>query len=151
MRPLAIKAVDPQFQVDTLKSSLNRTHVRNSIGFRHKKRVSALIGKVAVGARMASESIPLGELLQCLVECSEKAARIAQIFRDENDLFQLLVEEKTEIEKNKRFVQDFKTLADVLVQETIKRDVGEQVRYEKMTQFVVLSVSCVDLHAPMLK
>ncbi|CAL1262060.1 unnamed protein product [Larinioides sclopetarius] len=75
---------------------------------------------------MASESIPLSELLQCLVECSQKAARIAQIFRDENDLFQLLVEEKTEIEKNKRFVQDFKTLADVLVQETIKRDVGEQ-------------------------
>ncbi|KAF8770541.1 Inositol polyphosphate 1-phosphatase like protein [Argiope bruennichi] len=75
---------------------------------------------------MAAESIPLSELLQCIVECSQKAARIAQIFRDENDLFQLLVEEKTEIEKNKRFVQDFKTLADVLVQETIKRDVGVQ-------------------------
>lgn len=77
---------------------------------------------------MASESILLCELLQCLVECSLKAARIAQLFRDENDLFQLLVEEKSTIEKNKRFVQDFKTLADVLVQETIKRDVGEQVR-----------------------
>ncbi|GFS66157.1 inositol polyphosphate 1-phosphatase [Nephila pilipes] len=75
---------------------------------------------------MASESILLSDLLQCLVECSQKAAKIAQIFRDENDLFQLLVEEKSQAEKNKRFVQDFKTLADVLVQETIKRDVGQK-------------------------
>ncbi|GFY57529.1 hypothetical protein TNIN_481731, partial [Trichonephila inaurata madagascariensis] len=75
---------------------------------------------------MASESILLSDLLQCLIECSQKAARIAQIFRDENDLFQLLVEEKSPVEKDKRVFRDFKTLADVLVQETIKKDVGQK-------------------------
>lgn len=75
---------------------------------------------------MASESILLSDLLQCLIECSQKAARIAQIFRDENDLFQLLVEEKSPVEKDEKICQDFKTLADVLVQETIKKDVGQK-------------------------
>ncbi|GFR04743.1 inositol polyphosphate 1-phosphatase [Trichonephila clavata] len=75
---------------------------------------------------MASESILLSDLLQCLIECSQKAARIAQIFRDENDLFQLLVEEKSPVEKDKKVFRDFKTLADVLVQETIKKDVGQK-------------------------
>ncbi|KGL81949.1 Inositol polyphosphate 1-phosphatase, partial [Tinamus guttatus] len=36
----------------------------------------------------------------------------------------LLVAEKTGADKNQRFVQDFKTLADVLIQEVIKHDVG---------------------------
>ncbi|XP_035223300.1 inositol polyphosphate 1-phosphatase-like isoform X2 [Stegodyphus dumicola] len=70
--------------------------------------------------------IPVDSLLQCLVECSQKAAKIAQIFRDEEDLFGLLVERKSDIKKNKQLIQDYKTLADVLVQETIKKDVGEK-------------------------
>ncbi|XP_054716507.1 inositol polyphosphate 1-phosphatase-like [Uloborus diversus] len=75
---------------------------------------------------MAEEEIPLNDLLHCLLECSEKAARIAQIFREENDLFELLVEKKSVLERNKRFIQDYKTLADVLVQETIKLDVAQK-------------------------
>ncbi|XP_015907306.2 inositol polyphosphate 1-phosphatase [Parasteatoda tepidariorum] len=72
------------------------------------------------------DEIVLSDLLQCLVECSEKSSKIAQIFREENDVFNLLIQEKSESESNKRFVQDFKTLADVLVQETIKLDVSKK-------------------------
>ena len=46
-------------------------------------------------------------------------------FRQEEALFQLLVEEKTGAEKNAKFDQDFKTLADVLIQETVKNEVGK--------------------------
>lgn len=42
-------------------------------------------------------------------------------------LFQLLVQRKAEGEANPRFVEDFKTLADVLVQEMVKRDVVDTV------------------------
>lgn len=66
-------------------------------------------------------------LLRALVRASEKAACIAQLCRQEDALFQLLVEEKRGADKNKRFVQDFKTLADVLIQEVIKHDVGAEV------------------------
>ena len=40
-------------------------------------------------------------------------------------MFELLVEEKTGAEKNAKFDQDFKTLADVLIQETVKNEVGK--------------------------
>uniref|UniRef100_A0A8C4QNM2 Si:ch211-160o17.2 n=1 Tax=Eptatretus burgeri TaxID=7764 RepID=A0A8C4QNM2_EPTBU len=63
-------------------------------------------------------------LLHCLVQASEKAAAIARLCRSENALFELLVQEKTGGDKNKKFVSDFKTLADVLIQEVIKHDVG---------------------------
>ncbi len=69
----------------------------------------------------------LVEFVSALVQCSEKAANIARVIRSEQALFELLVEEKTGDSKNKRFVQDFKTLADVLVQETIKHDMGKRV------------------------
>ena len=32
-------------------------------------------------------------------------------------------------DKNKRFVEDFKTLADVLIQETVRHDLGTKVCY----------------------
>lgn len=35
-----------------------------------------------------------------------------------------MVEEKTGEDKNAKFEQDFKTLADVLIQETVRHDVG---------------------------
>lgn len=70
--------------------------------------------------------ILLEDLLHCLLECSEKASRIARTFRRQDDLFGLLVEEKAEIQKSRMVIHDFKTLADVLVQETIKRDVGQK-------------------------
>ncbi|KAF3429517.1 hypothetical protein E2986_01860 [Frieseomelitta varia] len=63
-------------------------------------------------------------LLSILLKVSEKAANIARACRHNNALFKLLVQEKSEAEKNPRFFQDFKTLADVLIQETIKHDIG---------------------------
>ncbi|XP_014797079.1 PREDICTED: inositol polyphosphate 1-phosphatase, partial [Calidris pugnax] len=65
-------------------------------------------------------------LLQALVGASEKAAHIARLCRREEPLFQLLVAEKTGADRNKRFLQDFKTLADVLIQEVIKHDLGKE-------------------------
>lgn len=65
------------------------------------------------------------ELLSALINASEKAANIARVCRKNQELFNLLIEEKSGSEKNERFVQDFKTLADVLIQETIKHDVGK--------------------------
>ena len=69
----------------------------------------------------------VSEFLIELVKVSEKAADLARIVRSEEALFALLVEEKTGGEQNKRFVKDFKTLADVLVQETVRHDLGRKV------------------------
>ncbi|KAM9252321.1 LOW QUALITY PROTEIN: inositol polyphosphate 1-phosphatase [Cariama cristata] len=57
---------------------------------------------------------------------SEKAAHIAGCAGEEDPLFQLLVAEKTGDDRNRRFLQDFKTLADVLIQEVIKHDLGKE-------------------------
>ena len=64
---------------------------------------------------------------ESLLKVSEKAANIARVIRQDEHLFKLLVQEKKGSEKNPRFVQDFKTLADVLIQETVKHDIGSQV------------------------
>lgn len=66
-------------------------------------------------------------LLSILLRVSEKAANIARACRHNDALFKLLVQKKSEEEKNPRFFQDFKTLADVLIQETIKHDIGLEV------------------------
>ncbi|XP_053327832.1 inositol polyphosphate 1-phosphatase [Spea bombifrons] len=68
----------------------------------------------------------MSAILQELLRASEKAACIARACRQEDALFQLLIEEKKEGEKNKKFLTDFKTLADVLVQEVIKHDIGKK-------------------------
>ncbi|XP_072274902.1 inositol polyphosphate 1-phosphatase [Pyxicephalus adspersus] len=68
----------------------------------------------------------MSEILRELLVASEKAACIARACRQEETLFQLLIEEKKEDEKNKKFLTDFKTLADVLVQEVIKYDLGKK-------------------------
>ncbi|KAM6106248.1 LOW QUALITY PROTEIN: inositol polyphosphate 1-phosphatase [Pterocles gutturalis] len=65
-------------------------------------------------------------LLQAVVGAAEKAAQIARLCRGAEPLFQLLVAEKTGMERNRRFLQDFKTLADVLIQEIIKHDLGKE-------------------------
>ncbi|KAM7359319.1 inositol polyphosphate 1-phosphatase-like isoform 2-T6 [Cochliomyia hominivorax] len=65
-------------------------------------------------------------LLRSLINASEKAANIARICRSNEQLLALLVQEKTGDEANARFEHDFKTLADVLIQETIKHDVGAE-------------------------
>ena len=67
-------------------------------------------------------------LLQLLLHLSEKAANLARDIRSERALFDLLVEEKMGEAKNKKFVHDFKTLADVLIQEMIRHEVANQVR-----------------------
>ena len=65
--------------------------------------------------------------VKVLLQVCEKSAMIARAWRFQEELFELLVEEKTGKEKNKRFTRDFKTLADVLVQEVVKHDVIQEV------------------------
>ena len=67
------------------------------------------------------------DLLQVLLQVSEKSAQIARAWRCQEELFELMVEEKTEKEKNQRFVHDFKTLVDVLVQEVVNHYVTQKV------------------------
>nr|KAG5707649.1 hypothetical protein BaRGS_031031 [Batillaria attramentaria] len=55
-----------------------------------------------------------------------KARDVARIIRSEHALLDLLVEEKKGAEKNKRFKQDFKTLADVLIQQMVSHDLVQQ-------------------------
>jgi inositol polyphosphate 1-phosphatase len=62
-----------------------------------------------------------------LLRVAEKAANLARVVRAEEALFELLVQEKKGHQSNKRFVQDFKTLADVLVQETVRHDLSLKV------------------------
>ncbi|XP_046396460.1 inositol polyphosphate 1-phosphatase [Ischnura elegans] len=68
----------------------------------------------------------MARFLKVLVSASEKSANIARACRYEEDLFQLLIQEKKGDEMNKRFIQDFKTLADVLIQETVRHDIGKE-------------------------
>ena len=66
-------------------------------------------------------------LIKSLINAAEKAANIARKCREDDDLLALLTQEKNKSEANPRFVQDFKTLADVLIQECIIKDVGNVV------------------------
>ncbi|KAM8867743.1 inositol polyphosphate 1-phosphatase [Synchiropus picturatus] len=76
----------------------------------------------------------MADLLRLLLRVAEKAATVARVCRQEAPLFQLLVQEKTGDDKNKKFVQDFKTLADVVIQELIRHDVGAQ--FPEMVGFI---------------
>lgn len=69
----------------------------------------------------------MSDLLKLLIIVSEKAANIARACRHEKELFTLLIQEKKLAEANPRFIQDFKTLADVLVQETVRYEIGKEV------------------------
>lgn len=71
---------------------------------------------------------------------SERAARVARACRQDPHLFRLLVEKKEEGEANPRFVEDFKTLADVLIQEMVKMDVVEMVSWTFLALVFELSV-----------
>jgi inositol polyphosphate 1-phosphatase len=66
-------------------------------------------------------------LFQILLQASEKAANVARACRQNEELFPFLIQEKSLEEKNPRFFHDFKTLADVLIQEMIKHDIGIEV------------------------
>ncbi|KAL1453052.1 hypothetical protein WDU94_007228 [Cyamophila willieti] len=63
-------------------------------------------------------------LLKEILVVSEKAANIARVCRQDQHLLRLLTQEKGEEDKNKRFDADFKTLADVLIQEVVKNHLG---------------------------
>ncbi|XP_068449593.1 inositol polyphosphate 1-phosphatase [Clinocottus analis] len=76
----------------------------------------------------------MADLLRLLLRVAEKAANVARVCRQEGPLFELLVQEKTGDDKNKKFVQDFKTLADVVIQEMIRHDVGAQ--FPEMAAFI---------------
>jgi len=67
------------------------------------------------------------DFIKKLLVVSEKAARLSRSCRQNEHLHCLLVQEKQNDEKNARFVKDFKTLADVLVQEMIKYDLENEV------------------------
>lgn len=67
------------------------------------------------------------DLLKALIVVSEKAANIARACRRNEHLFSLLIQKKKRDEANPRFVDDFKTLADVLIQEMVKHDIKMQV------------------------
>ncbi|CAL8338452.1 unnamed protein product [Lota lota] len=73
-------------------------------------------------------------LLKLLLRVAEKAANVARVCRQEAPLFELLVQEKTGDDKNKKFVQDFKTLADVVIQEMIRHYVGAE--FPEMSGFI---------------
>lgn len=84
----------------------------------------------------------MSALVGALVRASEKAAALARACRAEEELFSLLVEEKGEADKNPRFLRDFKTLADVLIQEMVRHDLsqldsgfGARVKGEESNQF----------------
>lgn len=84
----------------------------------------------------------MSDILRELLRVSEKAANIARACRQQEALFQLLIEEKKEGEKNKKFTVDFKTLADVLVQEVIKQNMenkfpglGKKIFGEESNEF----------------
>lgn len=70
------------------------------------------------------------DLLECLIVVSEKAANIARLCRKNHHLFNLLVEKKSSNEANSRFVEDFKTLADVLIQELVHYEIGNRVSFD---------------------
>lgn len=76
-------------------------------------------------------------IMEALVHASEKAANIARLCRHNENLFPLLTEEKSAEESNPRFVKDFKTLADVLIQQTIRYEIGNLVCivFEKKVDF----------------
>ncbi len=64
----------------------------------------------------------MNDILNCLLEITEKSSEIAREIRWNPVLLARLVQEKSESSKNARFVQDFKTLADVLIQELAKHE-----------------------------
>jgi inositol polyphosphate 1-phosphatase len=68
----------------------------------------------------------LSHFVNLLICLSEKGAALARLIRREKGLFQLLIEEKTGAAKNKRFEVDFMTLADVLIQETVRYFIGHE-------------------------
>lgn len=97
---------------------------------------------MAASLALQEEQIEWSLLLEALVCAAEKGAQLARACRAEEPLFQLLVEEKAGPDRNPRFVHDFKTLADVLIQEMVRHDLsclhpelGKSLRGEESNKF----------------
>ena len=75
-------------------------------------------------------------LIKTLINFAERAGKLAHIIREDPTLFSLLVQEKGEEEKNKKFTQDFKTLADVLIQESLRYYVKKNVSLDVSLAFI---------------
>lgn len=87
-------------------------------------------------------------IMEALVHVSEKAANIARLVRQNEQLLHLLTEEKSVEESNPRYVKDFKTLADVLVQETIRYEIGNLVSSNVIGIFVIGILFFCHVQAP---
>ena len=57
----------------------------------------------------------------------ERGAHIARACRSDATLLKMLVEKKTDKIVNGSVFQDFKTLADVLIQEALIKEIGDEV------------------------
>lgn len=66
-------------------------------------------------------------LLEAIVSVGRIAGGVAKQCRGEESLRKLLVQTKGENEANPRFLQDFKTLADVLIQQIVAKRLADQV------------------------
>ncbi|ESP01783.1 hypothetical protein LOTGIDRAFT_225152 [Lottia gigantea] len=66
----------------------------------------------------------LSQLMYSVICEARKGSNIASIIRSNDTLLKLLIEEKKGKEVNERFVADFKTLADVLIQEMVRHDLS---------------------------
>jgi len=65
------------------------------------------------------------EFVKSLISSCQKANNIAVCCRREPELLSLLTQEKVGGEKNSKFDHDFKTLADVLIQETVRFELSQ--------------------------
>lgn len=82
--------------------------------------------------------VPAERLLTALLSVTEKAATLVRLVRSDKELFDLLIEEKGDETKNKKFQVDFKTLADVLIQEMVRYDIGYQVSFDASNCLIVI-------------
>lgn len=78
------------------------------------------------------------DFILSLLTVSEKAATIARSCRQNDKLLSLLIQEKTELKKNTSFVADFKTLADVLIQELIRYELTKKVTKDDVYSYSAL-------------
>jgi len=79
-------------------------------------------------------------LLLAMLRAGHKAANIARLCRAEESLFSILVQEKGLLKSS---CMDFKTLADVFIQEVVKTELEKQVCF-----FFVCC--CQNFHSPLL-
>ncbi|GAU98887.1 hypothetical protein RvY_09970 [Ramazzottius varieornatus] len=67
------------------------------------------------------------KVMQTLISLSERAANVARVVRSHSELFESLIQEKDFDTRRKK--SDFKTLADVTIQETIRYFLGREFPY----------------------